>query len=194
MFLSKEGQVKIVNEKDGQWVNEVWFSNDYYKEKRKPEIEWPEWNYFSDCYKKKDTPIVHVITPAKRSPSFECHICKVPQKLIDLHNVVVKLPNGLRYHRFDICPTCYTLFNTVNKFEKIVSQQECCLCHLPINKKEDTYRRDFLCITMHKDNTRSAKLMCSACTFTQFRTGFPTYTTGYVGWLINENTFEFFSY
>ncbi len=148
VFLNTKGQANIVNADLGDWVDGVWYSNEYYKTprvwKKKVDASSAGWygNPYADGYSDYDWR--RDLTGQNRSPvtpfrkeiktSDKCTNCR---KESGVYHSVYMTADGWDYYTHNIvCHACYSKFRIDHDFKLNEYPTTCDLCISPLKRDE----------------------------------------------------------
>lgn len=210
VIMENSGEVTILNEDKGEWVEGIWFSNDYYKTKRaslQPTNTLPAVRYVNGTMSNWsrgpqyiENPVERPKRPGEVSKVYSgcCDLCGCNLPYKDEMTVMFKLSKE-RTHRSSLCDECHNMLYTANVLTTDKFPDVCCVCGEKTQPfGQSSYTDLYDCIdltamevwtnpeTMENDPPEYPVLyMNSRCAFDTFRKDTKYYSTGYCGWFVN---------
>lgn len=192
VFMFNDGWVDILNEEKGEWVDDVWFSNDYYKSKRKPVV-----GYITYSGSREYQYPLYLTTPNNVYTELEdkhslCRVCGAKYEYNDSITVMIKFltEGGFPHsHYTNVCHECFdAIFARLGLTPP--DSSKCDLCNLTINNNTK-WRNDVFCIDMSVVNLPKITIACGSCAHGKWKLNGGkecSYSSVDAQWLIDRET------
>lgn len=198
VFMFSDGCVDIVNEEKGEWSDDIWYSNDYYKSKRKSVVYATGWSgSWGPSYPTYLTTPLNKIVGEDRTTC--CRICGNKYEFKNAYSIMVKLrlASGFPHtHYTNVCATCFELFFkrlglNSNALEEL-AHGDCDLCKMNINFNNE-WRNEIYCVDMTISNLPVVTVACGSCAHGKWKMNDGrecSYSSTDAQWIIDHETRE----